>query len=84
MVAFVKNKHLRLVGEAPEGGGVHDAVAIALEGGAHRTGGFVIKPPCAQLRPGGMGASRRPADARASPTAAGSSIIALAMRPSEV
>ena len=32
VVALVEHEHLRLVGQAPEGGGVHDAVAVALEG----------------------------------------------------
>src|SRR5262245_27578399 len=60
VVAFVKNKHLRLVGEAPERGGVHDAVSIALERCAHRTGGFAIKPAAAEFRAGGIGRQEAP------------------------
>ena len=40
VVALVEHEHLRLVGEAPEGGGMHDAVAVALEGRAHGAGGL--------------------------------------------
>ena len=42
VVALVEHEHLRLVGEAPEGGGMHDAVAVALEGGAHGAGGLGV------------------------------------------
>ena len=34
VIAFVVDEHLRLVFQAAEGGGVQDAVAVALEGGA--------------------------------------------------
>ena len=36
VVALVEDEHLRLVGETPEGGGMQDAVAVALEGAARR------------------------------------------------
>ena len=38
MVALVMDEHLRLVGEAAEGGRMDDAVAVALELGARRRG----------------------------------------------
>ena len=50
MVALVKDEDLRLVAEAPEGGGMDDAVAIAAEivaRGARRLG---IKPAAASGR----------------------------------
>ena len=40
VVALVEHEHLRLVGEAPEGGGVDDAVAVALVTGPHRAAGL--------------------------------------------
>ncbi len=44
MVALVEDEHLRLVGQAAERGGVHDAVAVALERRAHRAGGLSDQP----------------------------------------
>ena len=55
VVALVKHEHLRLVGEAPEGGGVHDAVAVALEGGAHGAGGLGMDAAGTRLGPGCVG-----------------------------
>ena len=60
VVALVEHEHLRLVGEAPEGGGVHDAVAVALEGGAHGAGGLGVDAAGARLRPGCVGRQRPP------------------------
>ena len=47
MIALVRDKHLGLMLEAAEGGGVDDAVAIAAEGGAPFARGLRIKPPAA-------------------------------------
>ena len=58
VVALVEHEHLRLVGEAPEGGGVHDAVAVALEGGAHRAGGLGMDAAGARLGLGCVGSQR--------------------------
>jgi hypothetical protein len=61
VVAFMRNKDLRLVLEAPESGRMDDAVAIALEIGTCRGLGFGIEPP-ARLR-GDSPRSSRPDDA---------------------
>ena len=60
VVALVKHEHLRLVGEAPESGGVHDAVAVALEIGAHGAGGLGVDPAGAPVGPGCVGRQRPP------------------------
>ena len=59
VVALVEHEHLRLVGQAAERGGVHDAVAVALEGGAHGAGGLGVEPAGGRLGLGCVGASRR-------------------------
>ena len=38
LVVLGEDEHLRLAGQAPEGGGVEDAVAVPLEAGAVRVG----------------------------------------------
>ena len=52
MIALVKHEHLRLVGEAPEGRGVDDAVAVAAEVAARRTWRLPIEPAAAAGRIG--------------------------------
>ena len=63
MVALVEHEHLRLVGEAAEGRGMHDAVAVALEGRAHGAGGLGVDAPGARFGSGCVG-SQRPRRAR--------------------
>ena len=55
MVALVIDEHLRLVGEAAEGGRMDDPVAVALELGARRRGRLGDEP----RRPGRIGGVRR-------------------------
>ena len=63
LVVVGEDEHLGLAGQAPEGGGVQDAVAVALEAGAHRVGLLGDGPPAGAVRPGG----RRAPAARARP-----------------
>ena len=58
VVALVEHEHLRLVGEAAERGGVHDAIAVALVGGAHGAAGLGIYPASAGVRLGCIGRHR--------------------------
>src|SRR5215207_8481783 len=51
MVAFMKNEYLCLVLQAPKGGGVDDAVAIAPKVVARRVRGLAMQTPAA---PSGM------------------------------
>ncbi len=44
-IAFMVQEHLRLVNQAPERGGMHDTVAIALERIACGCGGFFMPTP---------------------------------------
>ena len=62
MVALVVDEDLRLVGQSPEGGGVNDAVAIALEVAAGRGCGFRDEPPSPRPWVGRVG--RAPAMSR--------------------
>ena len=71
LVVVGEHEHLGLAGQAPEGGGVQDAVAVALEAGAGRVG--LLRPP-AGARP------RRPGWRRAAMAA--SSIASRSARPS--
>src|SRR5690242_10706779 len=52
MVALVKDKNLRLVSKAAEGGRMNDPVAIAPEGVSGRTCRLVVKPAAARARVG--------------------------------
>ncbi len=42
VIAFVKQEHLRLVGQTPEGGRMQNAVAVTLEGRARRAISFAV------------------------------------------
>src|SRR5580704_17068518 len=55
MVAFMMDEHLRLMGKAAKGGGMDDAVAVALEGRARRRGCLVMQPPAGGRRIGAIG-----------------------------
>ena len=65
VVALVEHEHLRLVGQAAESGGMHDAVAVALERRAHRAGGLGMERGRRSSRPG----LRRQPRGRAKPAA---------------
>ena len=67
VVALVEHEHLGLVGQAAEGGGVHDAVAVALEGGAHGAGGLGVHAAGGVLGPRCPGRERREPAARPGP-----------------
>jgi hypothetical protein len=51
IVALVVHEYLRLVLQAPEGGGVDDAVPVALERGAHAALRLGVQPPARFFRP---------------------------------
>ena len=55
MIALVVDENLRLVLEAAEGGGMDDAVAVALEGRARRACRFVHQPAATFCRIAGIG-----------------------------
>ena len=55
VVALVVDEDLGLVLQAPEGGGMDDAVAIALKGGAGRAHLLGIEPAAALFRMAGIG-----------------------------
>ena len=57
MVALLVHEHLGLVRQAPESGGMDDAVAVALIGGARGRGGLGEQPPARFLGIGGIFAS---------------------------
>ena len=61
VVAFVEHEDLRLVSEAAEGGGMDDAVAVALERRACRRWRFQVEAPA---RSAGVGRVGRPVAAR--------------------
>ena len=56
MVALVVDEHLRLVGEAAEGGRMDDAVAVALEAVRVGDGGSATRRPRERAGIGGVGA----------------------------
>jgi hypothetical protein len=53
MIAFQRDEHLGLVGEAAEGGRMDQPVAVALEFAARRRGRLGVKPPPAAAPVGG-------------------------------
>ncbi|MNL79423.1 hypothetical protein D3C87_2060240 [compost metagenome] len=55
--ALVRQKDLCLVLQAPKGGGMDDAVAVALEFGARRAGSRAMKPAQRLGGFGGIGGS---------------------------
>ena len=57
MIALVIDEDLGLVLEPAEGGGMDDAVAVALEGGARRASGSGREPAAALAGSGRIGAS---------------------------
>ena len=59
MIALVVDEHLRLVGEAAEGGRVEDTVAVALELGAGRRRRLGDQAPRRAGRIGGIGSANR-------------------------
>ena len=59
MVALVGYEDLCLVGETPEGGGMDDAVAVALEFGAGGRRGLREQPPARGPGIGGIGRAER-------------------------
>ena len=58
MVALVRQKDLRLVGQSPEGGGVEHAITVALERASRRARRFVMKTPARRNCTRGMAAGR--------------------------
>ena len=59
MIAVVIDEHLGLVGEAAEGGRMHDAVAVALEFCARRRRRFGDETPRRARGIGGIGSASR-------------------------
>src|SRR5690606_9960560 len=55
MPAFVMQENLRLVLKPAEGGGMDDAVAVALEFGTRRAGAGAVKAAQGQIGPAGIG-----------------------------
>ena len=69
VIAFVRDEDLGLVLQAPERGGMDDAVAVALERVAGGAGRLRDQPPTAFLRPGGDRMARGAATLMARPYA---------------
>ena len=55
MVAFVVDEHLRFIFETAEGGGMDDAIAVALEGGAGVAFFLAVQPAAAMRGIAGVG-----------------------------
>ena len=62
-VPFVVEEHLRLVHQPAKGGGMHDAVAVALKGIARGCVGLRVATPLAARRVAGVGGERPTAHA---------------------